>query len=119
MPFTEALGMSSLPPVEVHLEDLERLLAARQLRGDGVAHALADEAARQRRHDRDAAVRRVGLVGTDDPVAHVLAGILLQPHGGAERHTVAAARGLDDLGVADLALQLADAALDERLLLAR
>src|SRR5439155_4562334 len=53
------------------------------------------------------------------PVADLLARRVLEPHGGGEGHAVAALRRLDDLGAVHLALQLVDAPLDERLLLAR
>src|SRR6185503_9229524 len=60
----------------------------------------------------------IGLVGPDDPVANLLALLVLEPHGGGERHPVAARRRVDHLGGADLAVQLVDPALGEALLLA-
>src|SRR3972149_291795 len=51
----------------------------------------------------------------DDLVLPFLAVGALQEHGRAEGDPLAVARGLDDLGRADLHLQLADAALDEAL----
>src|SRR5207237_5070174 len=108
-----------LGPDEVDFEDLEGFRAGGQLRGDTVAHALADQRARERREDGDAAFRRIGLVGADDPVADLFAGFVLEPHGGRERHAITAARRVDDLRAVHLALQVVDAPLDERLLLAR
>src|SRR5207237_1409499 len=106
-----------LGPDEVDFEDLEGFRAGGQLRGDTVAHALADQRARERREDGDAAFRRIGLVGADDPVADLFAGFVLEPHGGRERHAITAARRVDDLRAVHLALQVVDAPLDERLLL--
>jgi len=50
-------------------DDLELVLAARQPHPDGVADRAAEQRARQRRHEGDPPVRRVGLVDPDDPVA--------------------------------------------------
>ena len=49
---------ASVGDAEVGLEDVEGLLAGRQLGGHGDAHALADERASQRRQDRDTALGR-------------------------------------------------------------
>src|SRR5262249_25475654 len=67
---------------------------------------------------RDPAARGVGLVGAHDPVAQLLAGVVGQVDRGSKGHAVAPQRRIDDLGVADLALQLVDPPLDEALLLA-
>src|SRR5205814_2472028 len=108
-----------LGPGKVDFENVERLLAAGQLGGDVLPHALADQRARQRRQDGDAPVGRVGRVGSHDPVTDLLAALVLEPDGGGARHAIAAARSVDDLGPVDLALEVVDAALDERLLLTR
>src|SRR6267143_828061 len=105
-------------PGKIRLQDHERLLPARQLRGHGVADLPADQRAGERGQDRDAAPCGMGLVGTDDLVAHSLAGLVLEQDGGPEGHAVARGRRVDDLRGADLRLEVSDAALDEALLLA-
>src|SRR5262249_14304397 len=67
----------------------------------------------------DAPLRRLRLVRAHDLVADLLAALVLEQNGRREGDAVARRRRIDDLGGADLALELGDAALDERLLLAR
>src|SRR5215813_12353304 len=116
---TVGMALASVRPGEIHFDDVEGLLAGRQLRGDAVADVLADECAGQRRHDRDASLGGIRLVRADDLVADLLAALVLQQHRRRERDAVARRRRIDDLGGADLALELGDTALDEGLLLAR
>src|SRR3972149_4752651 len=85
-------------PGEIRLQDLERLLAAGELGRHRVADALADEGARERRQDRDAPLRGLGLVGADDLVADLLAALVLRQAGIAERHADACGRRLHDPG---------------------
>src|SRR6266849_169429 len=92
-----ACGTASLAPLEVDLQDVEGLLASGELRRHAIAQLLADERARERREDRDAAPGRLGLVRAHDPVADCLACLVLEPHGGSEGDPVAAARRLDHL----------------------
>src|SRR5215510_6300200 len=115
---TVGMALASVRPGEVHPDDVEGLLAGGQLRGHAVADVLADQRAGQRRHDRDAALGRLGLVGAHDLVANLLAGLVLEEHRRGERDPVARGRRLDDLGVSHLRLELGDAPLDEALLLA-
>src|SRR5262252_9524441 len=116
---TVGMALASVRPGEIHSDDVEALLAGRQLRGHPVADVLADERTGQRRHDRDAALRRLGLVRADDMVADLLAVLVLEQHRGGEGDAVTRCGRIDDLGATHLALELGDAALDERLLLAR
>src|SRR5438094_6095459 len=120
-PSTRTLGMArtSVGPREIRLDDVERLLAGRKLRRHPIADVLADERAGQRRHDRDAALRGLRFVRAHDLVADLLAALVLEQHGRGEGDAVARGGRVDDLGGPDLALELGDAALDERLLLAR
>src|SRR5580765_1284020 len=120
-PSTRTVGMAlaSVRPGEVGFDDVERLLAGRKLRGHVIAHVLADERARQRRHDRDPSLGGVRLVRAHDLVADLLAVLVLEQDRRGEGDAVTRGGRLDDLGGADLALELGDAALDERLLLAR
>jgi len=115
--------------VERHLMDLSALEAARQrikagtygVCVDDVARLLADEAARDRRVDRDAALLDVGLVVADDLVHRRGLALFLQLDGRAEHAAAVGVEqlGIDHLRVAELRLELRDAALDEALLLAR
>src|SRR4029453_1032653 len=73
---------------------------------------------RERNHDGEAAARRIRFPGAHDLVAGLLAGLILDAHRGAEGDAVARGRGLDDLGRADLALQIVDPRLHEALFLA-
>src|SRR6185369_8283540 len=116
---TVGMAVASVGPGEIRLDDVEGLLAGRKLRGHPVADVLADERPRQRRHDRDTAFRGLGLVGTDDLVADLLAALVLEQDRRGEGDAVTRGGWIDHLGGADLALELGDAALDERLLLAR
>src|SRR2546425_6598817 len=122
MPLTRAVGMAWLAPPgprKVGLDHVERLLAAGQLGRDPVTHALADERAGQRRQHRDLALRGLGLVGADDPVAVLPAALVLEEHRRGEGDALPLGGRIDDLGGADLGLELGDAALGEGLLLAR
>src|SRR5215813_5058917 len=116
---TVGMALASVRPGEIHFDDVEGLLAGRQLRGDSVADVLADERAGQRRHDRDAALRGLRLVRAHDLVADLLAAFVLEQDRRGEGDAVARCGRIDDLGGAHLALELGDAPLDERLLLAR
>src|SRR5262245_42818623 len=116
---TVGMALASVPPGEIHFDDVEGLLAGRQLRGHPVADVLADERAGQRRHDRDAALRGLRLVRAHDLVADLLAAFVLEQDRRGEGDAVARCGRIDDLGGAHLALELGDAPLDERLLLAR
>src|SRR4029450_6400485 len=78
--------------------------------------ALPAQPAGQGRHDRDAALGRIGLVGAHDLVADLLAALVLEEHRRGERDPLARRRRVDDLGVPDLPLELGDAPLDEALL---
>src|SRR5215813_5911951 len=115
---TVGMALASVRPGEIHSDDVEGLLAVRQLRGDAVADVLADERAGQRRQDRDAPLRWIRLVGADDPVPILLAGLVLELHGRGERDPAARSGRVDHLGGADLGLELGNAPFDEALLLA-
>src|SRR5499426_2958696 len=117
---TRTVGMSlaSVRPGEIDSDDVEGLLAGGQLRGHAVPDVLADQRAGQGRHDRDAALGRLGLVGADDLVADLLAALVLEEDRRGERDPLARRRRVDDLGVSHLPLELGDAPLDEALLLA-
>src|SRR5262249_17888619 len=116
---TVGMALASVRPGEIHFDDVEGLLAGWQLRGDSVADVLADERAGQRRHDRDAPLRRLRLVRAHDLVADLLALLVLEQDRRREGPAVPRRGRLDDVGGADLSLELGDAPLDERLLLAR
>src|SRR5206468_8879587 len=77
-----------------------------------------DEGPRERRHDGEAAARRIGFLGAHDLIAGLLPALILETHGGAEGDAIARGRRLDDLGRADLAFQIVDPRLHEALLLA-
>src|SRR6516164_6771371 len=89
---TVGMALASIGPGEIGLDDVERLLAGRKLGGHAVSDVL---------------------------VADLLAVLVLQQDRRAEGDPVTRGGRLDDLGPADLPLELGDAALDERLLLAR
>src|SRR4030095_15937100 len=120
-PSTRTVGMAlaSVRPGEVCVDDVERLLAGRKLRGHVIPDVLADERARQRRHDRDPSLGGVRLVRAHDLVADLLAVLVLEQDRRGEGDAIARGGRIDDLGGADLARELGDASLDERLLLAR
>src|SRR4029434_7317795 len=115
---TERTSLAAVGPGEIDSDDVEGLLAGGQLRGHAIADVLADQRAGQGRHDRDAALGRIGLVGAHDLVADLLAALVLEEHRRGERDPLARGRRVDDLGVPDLPLELGDASLDEALLLA-
>src|SRR5215207_3534630 len=98
--YRSGVGRELFGPGVVDFEDFERFFSGGELSGHGVADAFADERAGQRRENRDAAARRLGFVGADDPVADFFAGVVLEADGGAEGHADTARRGLDDLGAA-------------------
>src|SRR4029453_3479353 len=118
LPQSADLSLLRLPN-EVWGQDLEGLLPAGQLRGHAVADLLADQGPGQRGHDRDQPALRLRLVRSHDLIRGLLAVLVLQLHGGAERHAIAGGRRVDHLGGADLRLQVGDARLDEPLPLAR
>src|SRR5262245_20626499 len=105
---------------ERDLHDLVGLRPVRRGHLDGVADLLADDGAGERRGDGQALGAHVGLVGTDDLVAVLFLGVLVDDgDGGAELHLLARELAdVDDLGARDLVLELGDAALDEALALA-
>src|SRR3972149_5524570 len=70
-------GIVGALPGKVGLQGLERLRAGGELRRHRVADLLADERARERRQHRDASPGGLGLVGTDDLIADLLAGLVL------------------------------------------
>ena len=94
-----------------------RTVVARDL--NNLGNVLADQGAREGREDRDPAASRLGFVGADDLVSVFLPALVLEEHRGAEGDAVAADRGLDHLGVADLGLERRDPALDEAQLFPR
>src|SRR3954471_115749 len=109
-PATFAIGRLFVADVD----DLVALHAAGGLDFDHLAGFLADQRARDRRANGDAARLDVGLVLANDLPGGVLAAGF-DVHGGAEH---AAAVGvhqfrIDDLGVAELRFKLGDASLDE------
>src|SRR5262245_41997533 len=110
--------VGSVGPAEVDLEHVERLGAAGELRRHRVSLPLADERAREGRQDRDAPAGGLGLVGADDLIADLLAALSFEEDGGAERYPVPGGGWIDDLGITDLGLQLADSPFHEALLLA-
>src|SRR5262245_63998023 len=116
---TVGMALASVRPGEIHFDDVEGLLAAGQLRGHAVADILADERAGQRRHDRNAPLGRLGLVRAHDLVADLLAVLVLEQDRRGEGDAVARGGWIDHLGGADLALELGNAPLDERLLFPR
>src|SRR5690349_8268487 len=104
-----------------NVDDLVALDAAGGLHFDYFARLLADQGAGDRRADVDAAVLDVGFVLADDLPGEGAALAVLDVDGGAED---AAAAGVDQLGVdhlrvAELRLELGDAAFDEAGALAR
>src|SRR6476661_8631359 len=104
---------AALPPLD--LLDLVFLGAARRDDLDGCALRLADQRARERRGDRDAALLGVSLRLADDLPHLLLVGVLVdQRHGRAELDGVAGElRDVDDLGARELVLELRNAALVE------
>src|SRR5690606_40139362 len=83
--------------------------------------AAADQRARDRRRDRNAALTDVGLVLAGDLIDHPVAFLLvLELDRGAEHHLARVGQrpGIDDLGIGELRFELADPALDEALLFA-
>src|SRR5208283_468484 len=118
---SNAIMRSGSVPAEPDAQDLVAAVAARRGNGDGVADLLADQRLGQRRGDRQPAAFDVGLVHADDLVLGFLLRLLVdQLDVGAELHVVARQhRRVDHLGRGDDLLQLRDAALDERLPLAR
>src|SRR5262245_13121022 len=110
--------VGSVGPAEVDLEHVERLGAAGELRRHRVSFPLADERAREGRQDRDTPAGGLGLVGADDLIANLLAALSFEEDGRAERDPVPGGRWIDDLGIADLGLKLADPPFHEALLLA-
>src|SRR5262249_647805 len=111
-------GRGSVPG-EVGVEDVERLLAVRKLGGHRVPDSLADESAGQRRQHGDAAFGRLRLIGAHDLITVLLARFVLELDGRAEGPPLPLRGRIDHLGVADLGLELVDAALDEPLPLTR
>ncbi len=103
------------------VEDLVCADAARRLHLDHVARVLADQRARDRRTDRDLALLDVGLVVADDLVGDLVARrraparSTVAPN--TQRPSASSSLRIDDLRVAELALELGDAALDEALAL--
>src|SRR5690606_30284415 len=103
---------------EADVQDPVLAHAARPLPFRDVAGVLADQGARDRRADRDLAFLDVGLVVADDLVGHLLPACEILQIDGRTEHAAAVAvepPGIDNLGVAELRLQLGDAALDEAL----
>src|SRR5918911_2913401 len=101
----------------VDLEDLEVAGAARGVDLDAVARLLAEEGLGQRRLDREQAGLDVGLLGADDLVAGLLVRLLVDQLDLGAEHDLRAGEAVDvdDLGPAQLFLELGDAALDETL----
>src|SRR5258706_1268740 len=115
---------SSSKSRNLYVTDVQDFIAfhpSRRLGVDDVAGLLADQRARDRRIDRDAALLDVGLVVADDLVGRRRLALFFQVHGGAEHAAPFRIQQLrvDDLRVAELRLQLGDAPLDEALLRAR
>src|SRR4051812_19287593 len=104
-----------LPPI--HLLDLVGLGAAGRVHLDGIALALADQRARERRGDGDLAVLRVGFGLTYDlPNLFFVRVLIDQGHRGAELDGLARQLGdVDDVRTCKLVLEFRDAALVERL----
>ena len=105
------LGAANAAPL-----DLLHLVALGAARGDDLdrgALGLADQRARERRGDRDAAGLGVGLRLADDLPHLLLVGVLVdQRDGRAELDGVAGQLGdVDHLGARELVLELGDAAL--------
>ena len=95
------------------LGDLIGLGAARRHDLDGCALLLANQRARQRRGDGDAALLGVRLDLADDLPHRLLVGVFVdQRHGGAELDGVTGELGdVDDVGARQLVLKLGDAAI--------
>src|SRR6185436_20550574 len=113
-PLASASGGAYPPRLFVpDVDDLVALQAAGGLHVDALAGFLADERARDRGADGDAALLDVGLVLADDLPGGLLAVGAFHVDGGAEH---AAAVGVDQLGidhlrVGELCLELGNAAL--------
>src|SRR3990172_7667651 len=104
---------------ELDLDHLIGLAAPWRRHFDDVLLALAEQRAGERRSDRDLALLHVGFDLADDPVFGLLVGILVDERdGGAEHHLVALELGgIDNLGAAELVLEVGHARLGDALLL--
>src|SRR5581483_3038125 len=120
---TRALYRSPLSSRFVsHTHDVVAALAAGRVEFERVAFGLADQRARDRRRDRDAAVLDIRFQVADDLIDDAIATVfVLQFDSRAEHHTPARteSRDVDDFGVRQAELQFLDAAFQEALLLAR
>src|ERR1019366_5112626 len=106
---------------EEDVEHFVRSLAARHAHLDLIAHPLADERPGQRARDADASLCEIGLVGPENSVRDLFAGVDVgELHGRPEGHAVARELArVDDLGARELVLELLDPSFHERLALAR